>query len=111
MAVRIDYEYRDAGNYRRGGSWTVPGTADEAALIETLTSDGFFVPDAVGIPMLTPGGGEWDDDVDHSFHSIQSVTQTDQPIDEDRDFDAVLKAFASADWDRSAVEHAMALAA
>lgn len=107
MAVRIDYEYRDADNYRRGGSWTVQGVPDEAALMATLTSDGFFVPDAVGMPMLTPAGDEWDDEVDHAFHAVQSVTSTEDPADEDRDFDSLLRAFTTADWDRSAVEHAM----
>lgn len=109
MPVRIDYEYRDADNYRRGGSWTVDGTPDEAALIETLTSDGFFVPDAVGMPMLTPAGDDWDDSMDHPFHSIQNVVASDGPTDEDRDFDAVLVAFKAQDWDRCAADHVMAL--
>jgi hypothetical protein len=107
MAVRIDYEYRDADNYRRGGSWTVEGVPDEAALMATLSSDGFFVPDAVGMPMLTPAGDEWDDEVDHAFHSILSVRKTDDPTNEVRNFDALVRAFTGADWDRSAVEHAM----
>jgi hypothetical protein len=106
VSVRIDYQYRDGGNYGRSGSWIMSGTGDLAALEPHLTSDGFFVPDAVGLPMLSPGHGEWDDDIDHSFHTIDSVTVVEDPVDDERDFVELVEAFRSADWDRAAVDHA-----
>lgn len=111
MNVLVQYEYRDAGNNKRHGSWTVTGVPDEAALTASLTSDGFFVPDAVGMPMLSPSASEWDDDLDHPFHSIVSVSQTPEPADEDRGFDALVAAFRRADWEEAGVDHEMAMCA
>ncbi len=110
MTITIGYEYRDAGNNRRSGRWTVKGRhADEAALVETLNEDGFFVPDAVGFPMLSPGADDWDGDLDHPFHSVISVTPGEEPLDDERSFDDVLRIFAAADWERAGVEHEMEL--
>lgn len=106
VSVRIDYQYRDGGNYGRSGSWTMNGSGDLASLEPHLTSDGFFVPEAVGLPMLSPGHGKWEDDIDHSFHTIDSVTVVDGPVDDGRDFAELVEAFRSADWDRAAVDHA-----
>jgi hypothetical protein len=108
MTVRIDYEYRDAHGYGGHGAWTVPGAADQAALESTLLDGEFFVPDAVGMPMLCPGGGEWTQ-ADHAFHTIRSVNDVDEPVDEDRSFDAILDAFRSADWRNAGLEHEKAL--
>lgn len=103
--TRIDYAYRDASNYRRSASWTVAGAATEeqkAAIVATLNADAMFVPAAVSIPQLATAA-DWDDDLDHPFHTIDAIENVDAPSDTSMTVDQLAAAFAKADWDAAGV--------
>lgn len=81
--TRIAYQYRDAANWKKEGRWILAGKAspgEVAAISEALDDQGFFVPHAVGMPMLAPYGGTWCED-DHPYHRIVSVEHTHEPAD------------------------------
>ena len=104
----FEYGYRDGANYGKSASWTVSGTfspADAACLLSTF-DDGFFIPLAVGIPMLSPGGDEASED-DHAWHTLDSLKVGDAPIDEDRTTEDLLIAFLSANWEKAMAQHAL----
>lgn len=66
----VTYLYRDAANYKCWGTFVIRGTLQMCDLIEHMISGEFFVPEAVGIPQLTPE--HWTED-DHAFHEIHSI--------------------------------------
>jgi hypothetical protein len=107
-STTIEYEYRDGSNYRKSGSWTVSGTLapQDAARLTSGFDEGFFVPSAVGIPMLSPGGNDAGDD-DHAWHTLESLKAGDAPVDEDRSIDQILAAFLAADWQAAMVAHSL----
>lgn len=103
----IDYDYRDAAGYRRSASWTVNGIADEAqiAVITGEHHEGFFVPLAVGMPMLSTGGPDADED-DHALHVVTGIRTGCGPADDDRSVEEVVRDFLHADWEKAMVRHA-----
>lgn len=102
----ILYDYRDASGYRKSAGWTVNGIADEEQIAE-ITGDhheGFFVPLAVGIPMLSTGGPDADED-DHALHTVTGIRIGEGPSDDDRSIEELVQAFRTADWTEAMVRH------
>ena len=106
----FEYAYQDAAGWRKRGVWNVPGTLSDEQIEELRsTFDGeFFVPLAVGMPMLCPAGPEASDD-DHSFHTLTAVVAGDVETDEDRDATQVLESFRRADWSRAVAAHSLGI--
>lgn len=103
----IRYHYVDGSNWKKDGVVVLAGAADAALALRFQTSlddDGFFVPQAVGLPPLAPYGERWSDD-DHVYTRLLSLEPTDAPVDDPRDIAALLVAFEAADWDSAAEEH------
>lgn len=76
MNTKIVYTYRDASNYKAGGSEIVKGIVTDSDL-KTME---YFIPHEVGLPELQQqltiynGGGYTDDD--HVYHELDDYEQT-----------------------------------
>ena len=65
----------------------------------------FFVPESVGMARLPTW--DWDDEVDHPFHTLEDVVTTTEAATDARSIDDLVKDFESRDWNRDSVEHPM----
>lgn len=88
VVLVLDLLYRDAANYKTGGTFTWQGTLTEPALDTIATAlmglapaafgeIGDLVPDAFDLPHLASlfdGGGPDMDGDDHVWHSVESLT-------------------------------------
>ncbi len=76
MNTKIIYTYRDASNYKAGGSEIVKGIIKDS----DLTERDYFIPHEVDLPELQQqlthynGGGYTDDD--HVYHELDDCEQT-----------------------------------
>jgi len=75
----LEYQYRDAGNYKASGELLIKGELTKNVLdmlAPYLYDNEYFIPDEVGIPplqsILWDESGEPNED-DHEWHSFQSV--------------------------------------
>ena len=101
----IHYRYADGANCKQGGSVIFSGllsTTEFSALQDTLDSEGFFVPTAVGLPHLLKV--PFDGDIDHPYHTIENIEPVDQPPTDSRTVAQLLTAFQEADWETAATE-------
>lgn len=79
MNILLTYLYRDAGNYKHWGEvvFANVGGTDPAALEAEarryLIDRHWFVAEDVGVPDLRPA--EWDDELDHGWHELHSLTE------------------------------------
>jgi len=99
--IRMDYLYRDAGNYKTWSAVVVPNapspiSSHEADAIAraSLIDGGWFVAAAAGLPDLR--GNEWDDELDHDWHELHGFAETDAVPDDQqgRDIRALLESLA-----------------
>jgi len=67
---KVVYLYRDAANFKCRGEFCVAGTLVLEDLRPFLLDSQFFIPDAVGIPSLTP---LCRGDADHLLHEVDSI--------------------------------------
>ena len=111
MNTRIEYAYRDGANYKASGHIIVSGEPGED-LVQRLTDacmdedeHAFFVPESVGMARLPTW--EWDDEVDHPFHTLEDVVPTDEPPTDARALVDLVKDFESKDWTQESVDHPM----
>lgn len=109
MNTRIEYGYRDGANYKEFGHVVIAGPADDEQ-IETLRSlcmheddDDFFVPESIGWSRLSTG--EWDDEIDHPFHTLGDIHPTESLASDERTINEIIAAFRAMDWDEEAVNH------
>ena len=102
MNIRMEYLYRDAGNYKSWGAVVVANAPDPLALDDieararaALIDSGWFIASAAGLPELR--GDEWDDELEHDWHELHGFTGTDAPPDDPsgRDVRALLHALAA----------------
>ncbi|QEM06760.1 hypothetical protein DIU31_025845 [Mucilaginibacter rubeus] len=83
--IKINYFYRDAGNYKNFGSiifinpQNIELSALEDLIRSKLISHHWFYADQWQVPDLH--FGTWDNKLDHSFHEFESVEYTDEPAD------------------------------
>jgi hypothetical protein len=68
--TRVEYLYRDAGNWKFWGEFDLAGNLTMRAVEKWLLPDNLFVPDAVGIASLVP---EIRNNDDHPLHAIWSM--------------------------------------
>ncbi len=68
--TRIDYLYRDAGNYKAHGHVVVAGRVRFGDLKPFLDCGEYFVPPTVGIPPLNIEGEPRDPRLDHPWHEL-----------------------------------------
>ena len=82
--TRVDYFYRDAGNYKTKSSVVLEGaiTLNQIGLIAMSLDDGEnFLPARVGLVALCPDENDesYDDELDHPWHEIELISLTDEP--------------------------------
>ena len=101
MNIRMDYLYRDAGNYKSWGAIVVPNAPEPLALDQieasaraSLIDGAWFVAAAADLPDLR--GEEWDEDLDHDWHELHGFAETEALPDDpcDRDIRGLLQALA-----------------
>lgn len=80
----LEYLYRDASNYKAGGSVLLRGAAtpsETQELMDCLEDSSFFVAEQVGVPVLyealylLSGGATEDDHGFHEFVAMRAATQ------------------------------------
>ncbi len=76
MNTRLDYMYRDAGNYKYYNSIVLCGRLSLANLREYLHEHEFFIPCVVGLDDLHPIPTTADD---HIWHEFVEIGNTDNP--------------------------------
>ena len=89
MNIRLEYQYRDAGNYKNWGEIVfsnprnlVPEVVTEMAE-EVLIEREFFVASGARVPDLH--FSDWDPDLDHDWHEFVAFRSTgDAPSDPDQ---------------------------
>lgn len=67
----VEYLYRDAGNWKFWGKFSVTGNLSFEDIRPFLLDNLWFVPQAVGVPTLTPAIRNQDD---HCLHEIYMLT-------------------------------------
>lgn len=76
MNTCICYEYRDAANYKSRGAVVLVGPVTEEQIRPHLHEGLYFVSGDVGFPSLHPTHCEFDEDLDHPWHELDSVGAT-----------------------------------
>jgi hypothetical protein len=80
--IKINYLYRDAGNYKIFGSvifGNVTGLSIESielAIRSRLIEGEYFIPEKWNIPRLS--FEEYLPELDHDFHKFESIEETDE---------------------------------
>lgn len=107
MNTRIDYLYRDAANYKKGGHVVITGECS-VAQIEALRKacmveddNAFFVPAAVDMPMLNTDE-PWDDEIDHPYHALGEASMTSDQASDTRTIGDLIDSFSGIDWQDAA---------
>jgi hypothetical protein len=73
---RIEYLYRDAGNWKVWGEFELLGKVTLDEINELLLDEFWFIPPAVGIESLTPEQRNDDDHPFHEIHAVEPITVT-----------------------------------
>ncbi len=77
MNTRIEYLYRDAGNFKVYGEAVLSGEIpDDLDLSEVLIDGYAFVPEDTGLPPLREGLGPYVPDLDLDWHEVLLVERT-----------------------------------
>ena len=107
MNTRINYQYRDAANYKVPNAAVVAGEmaeGDRRTIFGDCVEAGeYFIPSKVGLPERTMAGEGYkpDDDLDHPYFELQSIEPTDAPPTVDMTADELAKrfrAYAGKNW-------------
>lgn len=101
MNIRLEYQYRDAGNFKNWGEiiFSNPRNVAPEAVTrlaeEVLIDKEFFVASGAQVPDLH--FPDWDPDLDHDWHQLMSFRSTDEaPNDsQDRTIDEFMQALRS----------------
>ena len=76
MNTRIDYLYRDSGNFKKYLSVVLTGEIAPDALNDYFHEGSFFIPSEVGLTDLQPNPFTT---YDHIWHEIEEVAFTNNP--------------------------------
>lgn len=88
MNIELTYLYRDAANYKNWGTVVFSNTQDmtlsdiESAARRGAIDGAWFVAQDVGLLDLRPE--DWDDEIDHDWHELHSLSETDAEADDPR---------------------------
>ena len=91
--------YRDEHNYKKYAEAVVSGIIDAKQLCPLLKDGEFFIPSYVGLESLSEYPPR---DYDHVWHTIESVTATNDPATINANADSIIMAFEKAyknNWD------------
>lgn len=86
MNPRLNYLYRDAGNYKTYGSVIFKASNRrsishlQALMEEALIEREYFVAKDVGVPDLRPA--VLDSSMDHDWHEVESLDECGEPPDD-----------------------------
>lgn len=89
LNLKLNYRYRDAGNYKQFGSVIFSNenrlSIEEATQLirEKLISEEFFVPQNWNLPKLH--FYPFDSELDHDYHEFESWEETDEKASDSRD--------------------------
>ncbi|MDY7079781.1 MAG: hypothetical protein SXV54_23090 [Chloroflexota bacterium] len=72
----ICYKYRDGANYKFPGAVVLEGPITEEQIRPYLHEGLYFIPGDAGLPGLHPTHCEFDEDLDHPWHELDSVEPT-----------------------------------
>lgn len=94
--TRVNYLYRDAGNYKMFNEAVVSGAITEeqiVAILETLDEGEYFLPAQVGLPEERPD--KWAPRYDHPWFELEAdgFEPTDDPADVNLTVDELVSAF------------------
>jgi len=82
MNTLFRYKYRDASNYKFRGAVVLAGTVSEEEIRPHLHDGLYFIPGDVGLPSQHPTHCDFDEDLDHPWHELDSVGPTEaEPTD------------------------------
>jgi hypothetical protein len=87
--LKLNYRYRDAGNYKQFGSVIFPNSSQLAIseatklIQEKLISGEFFIPNDWNIPRLQ--FHPYDPEFDHEYHEFEEWEVTEEATTDDRD--------------------------
>lgn len=106
MNIRIDYLYRDAGNWKTYGSQVLAGvlTPEQITTIREACDEGErFIASQVGLPDLQPrgaaAGGTFPTDDDHVWSELETIQATDEPPTLDLTAHDFYQHFVEVTWD------------
>ena len=96
MNTKIEYMYRDAGNYKFYREAVIDGLLKEEELRSFCFDGDLFIPDDVG---LLPAEKDFADDeeLDHPWHELLSVSPTEDASTVDMTAQELLAKFRTAD--------------
>jgi hypothetical protein len=83
MNVKLEYMYRDAGNYKRYGYAVfsnengIPISTVKDIISNNLIDGEWFQPTLWNLPDLH--FNDWDDELDLSYHELISIEETTEP--------------------------------
>jgi len=99
--TQISYMYRDGANYKFPGAVVLEGPVTEEQIRPHLHEGLYFIPGDVRFPSLHPTHCEFDGDIDHPWHELDSVEQTEAKPTVDltaEEFLRLLREAAQARW-------------
>ena len=76
MNTCIRYRYRDASNYKFHGAAVLAGTVTKRQIRPHLHEGLYFIPGDVGLASLHPTHCTFDEDLDHPWHELDGVRET-----------------------------------
>ena len=76
MNTCICYKYRDGANYKFPGTVVLEGPITDEQIRPYLHEALYFIPGDVGLPISHPTHCEFDEDLDHPWHELDSVQPT-----------------------------------
>lgn len=103
MNTIIHYQYRDGANNKRQDRIILRGMCSQAQAAGLRAScmmeddNHYFVPSAVGLTNLCGQDG-WDDEIDHAFHTIESIEMTGDDATDLRTMGDLVEAFRLRNW-------------
>lgn len=109
MNTRINYQYRDAANYKVPNEAVVAGEIsepDRQFIFESCLEEGeYFIPSKIGMPERTmvDEGFEPDDDLDHPYFELQDFETTEEPPTVEMTAEQLVagfKMFAGKNWEK-----------
>lgn len=109
--TKISYRYTDAANYKQHEEVVVEGVIGEwerGQIFKRLYDGEFFIPPAVGLDSLQGRMSSPDDELDHPWHILESIKETDEPQDKyyptAAEFATRMLSLTREDWERAADE-------
>jgi hypothetical protein len=86
MNIKFSYVYRDASNYKQynevvfANQNELPIEQIQRLIYSNLIDENWFVAKDWYLPDLHFKDYDWDDDIDHDWHELASVEETNEPV-------------------------------